>query len=217
MAITPSIPGVNILVHINGNLVTSQSGFLGVLVSGTKITITLEVPNPKVEHQCYTLATKHGANTVRTPKAAQTNGVYVKNLTVIEKRTSGDTITTQVAGWPNNMFCLDIQGKIYNIGITSQNGRYLLVIEEYTPPIEVNELTPIGMVLSSSPLRGTAAINIGSALFNARLHWSNMPFRLDLGFRHLNQGEVIDFNAADVTKLDGASSFRYEIKHCSLA
>jgi len=211
-----AIPGVNIFIYVNGKMVEPQCGYLlGVLPAGTKIAITIDVLG-SAEHQCYTIVS-HNSQTVRTAKACSEPGVYVKHLTVTAYQSDDGTRSTRIAGWPNNMFCLDLNGKTWNIGIVNQNGRYFLVIEEYIPSIEVNELIPIGMVLSSSPLRCWATINIGSTLFNARLHWTNMPFRRDLGLRILNQGEVIKYEKEDVVELDSASSFRYEIKACTLA
>jgi hypothetical protein len=206
-----AIPGVNILVHLNGYVKTPLEGFIGALTPGTKIALTVEVVG-NVEHQCYTL----DAHMNRTPKALAKFG-YTKNLTVIKKESPDGTISSQVAGWPNNMLCLDIHGKTWNIGIVNQNGRYFFVIEEWTPPIEVNELSPIGMVLSVSLLRGMATIHTGDAIFNARAHWSHWPFRSDKGLRLLNRGEVILFREDKLLSLDSDSSYRYEVTDCVLA
>ena len=215
MTIVSSINGVNIQVRINDNFVTSQSGFLGVLIPGTKITITVEVVGD-VNHECYVLSYNDSMIT-RTPKATSKSGAYTKNMTVIGKRTVAGTVTTQVAGFPANLIGLDINGKSWNIGVVSQNGRYYFAIEEWLPTIEDNELLPFGMVLGSSFLHGLAMIKVGKGIFGARLHWTNMPWRKDIGFRLLEQGEVINYNTTDIVELDGASSFRYEIKHCTLA
>lgn len=211
-----AIPGVNILVHLNGYVKTPQEGFIGVLTPGTKIAITLEVVNSDRAHSCYTLKSVN-SQMVHEPKAPTKPGIYVKNLTVVKKESPDGTKTTQVAGWPCNMFCLDIHGKTYNIGIVCQNGRYFFVIEEWVPSIEVNELIPIGMILSVSLLRGTATIHTGDAIFNARAHWTNWPFRPEKGLRLLHRGEVILFREDNLLSLDSESSYRYEVIDCVLA
>lgn len=207
-----AIPGVNIFIYVNGKMVEPQCGYLlGVLPAGTKIGITIDVLGS--EHQCYTIS----SHMLHTPKACSQPGIYVKNLTVTKKESPDGTVTTQVAGWPSNMFCLNLNGKTWNIGIMSQNGRFFFIIEEWLPTIMTNELTPIGMVLFSSPLRGTATVYTGCALFDARIHWSHMPFRKELGLRLLNQGEVIKFEKNDLKTLGSESSFRYEVMRCILA
>lgn len=210
----------------------AKNGYIGTFKSGTKLVMYLQVAN--VEHSCYLL--NNNPDKTKTPKPQSFDNIniagflfddtpsgivfngkyYRKNFTVIEKKTR-NTTSSQISAWPSNMLCLDIDSQTWNIGICCQNGRYFLVIEKYCPIIEVNELLPVGTVLSSSPLRGVAAINTGSTIFNARLHWSNMPIRYELGFRGLCQGEVIKFKNDAVIELDGSSSFRYEIKRCSLA
>ena len=209
-----AIPGVKVSVKVNDQIINPLDGFIGVLTAGTKITIIVTVDTEN-KHSCFTI----DPHMVKTAKATTEQGVYKKNLTVMEKITGKDKdkkITTQVAGWPSNMLCLEIYGHTWNIGIISQNGRYFLVTEKYTPAIEVNDLVPTGMVIASSTLRGLATINVDRGIFNARLHWSNMPWRKHLGLRHVAQGEVISFTPKDIISVDASSTFRKEIIRCRL-
>lgn len=207
-----AVPGVNILLHLNGQLVAPEEGFLSVLTTGTKITITVEVVG-KVEHQCYTIDSRME----RTPKTSSEPGIYTKRLTVIKKQTSDGTITTQVAGWPNNMICLDIHGKTYNIGVFTQNGRYFFCIHERVSPIETNSALPIGFITHFDPLRGIARVFTGSIIQDAKLHVSKMPFRKKLGFRAVVPGEVIKFTARDIRNTGTENTtYSQEIMRCTI-
>lgn len=205
---THGIPTVNILIHINGQLTEPEYGYiLGVLSPGTKIRISAEVVGA-VEHSCYSLDSKMFV----TPKAVNKLGVYEKNLTVTPSVSNDGAKTTMIAGWPNNMFVLEIKGQNYNVGIFCRNGKYFFAVHEKTNPVETNSALPVGFVTHFDPLRGIARVFTGSLFQEARLHWKNMPFRKQLGFRAVTVGEVVHFAERDLAKTGAAkTSFSEEI------
>lgn len=211
-----AIPGVKITLNLNGQQTNPAYGYvlgtLGVLPKGTKITIIVEVEN-NLDHSCYTL----NYAKVHIAKAAVRPGVYVKNLTVIPFQSEYVESSTQIAGWPNNMLCLDIEGKTYNIGIFNRMGKYFFCIHERISPIETNSALPIGFVTHFDPLCGIGRIYNGSIIQDAKLHWSRMPFRPKLGFRAVVPGEVVKFTPKDVRET-GAENTTYsqEIMRCTI-
>lgn len=206
-----AIPGVNILIHINGqDFIPSHGYILGVLKAGDKIVIGVEVAEG-VDHRCYTIDSKM----IATPKAAARLGFYLKGLTVTASDRDG-VRSTQIAGWPNNMLCLEIHGKTYNIGLFNRSGKYFFAVVEKTNPIETNSALPVGFVTDFDVLRGVARVFTGSVLQEAKLHWSNMPFRKALGFRAVVAGEVLTLKALVGTGAE-KTTFSEEIKACALA
>jgi hypothetical protein len=211
--LTPNaIPGVFVSITINGDLFQPLRGYkLGFLKPGDKVAITATVAKG-AEHKCYTLDAKMTA----TPKAATHPGVYVKNLTITKVTFNQSSGHTRIAGWPNNMFCLEIAGKTYNIGVFNRHGQYFFAIHEKTDPIETNLALPVGFVTHSDPLRGVARVFTGSLFQETRLHWSKMPFRHALGFRAVIAGEVVTIKEIAKTGAE-KTSFSQEIKSCALA
>lgn len=213
--LTPlGIPQVTVTLSLNGQNFEPTDGYiLGVLQPGDKIAITLEIAKG-IEHRCHVLSFKN-SEMVTTPKAV-INGKYVKNLTVTTARSEKGVRSTQIASWPNNMLCLEIGDKTYNIGIFNRHGKYFFAVVEKTNPIETNSALPIGFVTHFDVLRGVARVYTGHAFQEARLHWSHMPFRKALGFRAIIAGEVITIKEACKTGAE-KTSFSEEIKACILA
>lgn len=212
---TKGITNVSIVISLNGKSVELESGYiLGVLKSGDKIIIGIEVAGG-IEHSCYTLSSKN-SEIVRTPKKAVKPGNYLKSLTVTDFYSPDGTRSTQIAGWPNNILCLEVGGQTFNIGIFNRNGKYFFANAEREYPIETNSALPIGLVTYFDVLRGVARIYNGNVLQDAKLHWSNMPFRKNLGFRAVVPGEVLTLKAIVETGAE-QTSFSQEVKSCSLA
>ena len=211
--LTPNaIPDVAISITINGHQIQPLRGYkLGFLMPGDKIAISATVAHG-VDHKCYTLNSKVKI----TPKAASHPGVYVKNLTVTKTSFNLRTGNTKIAGWPNNMFCLEIAGKTYNIGVFNRHGQYFFAIVEKANPVETNSALPAGFVTHFDLLRGIARVFTGSIFQEAKLHWSNMPFRNPLGFRAVVPGEILKLEALVDTGAE-KTSFSQEVKSCALA
>ena len=192
-----ALPNVSIVLDQSGRIITPEdNGFLGVFRHGTKITLRLKV---KGEHNCFTL---NPQGLQKVPKAKNELG-YTKNFTI-----DCSTGTGQIARWPANMVCLEVPGNTYNIGIANQNGRFFFVIEEYSPS---PENLPEGMVVSFSLLRGVGTVALKPG-FDARIHWTAVPFNRILGLRLMQTGDFLQWKKEDLVTLGGETTFRYEIK-----
>jgi len=204
------IKGVIITLFKNGKLIAPRDGYiLGILSDHTEIMIEIKVPEG-VEHRCFTL--DHKMN--QAPKAAVKPGVYQKKITVT-RTIEDDVKLPKIAGWPCNMVVLEISGKAYNIGLICQNGCIYFHIAQQLLPIEFNDALPIGTVMSSNPFRGTAVINIGKYFEQARIHYSNMPYRNNFKVRFVIPGEVIVWKPEDLVELpaNAGTNFQYEVKN----
>ena len=204
---TGGIPKVTIAIVLNGRDFKPEYGYdLGVLQVGDKLQLGIEVAEG-LDHRCFTLDSKM----VRTDKAPVKAGLYIKNFTVTARSEKG-VRSTQIAGWPNNMVCLEIGNKAYNIGLFTQNGRYFFAIVEKSEPLMTDAETPIGTVTRFDVLRGVARVYTGDRFQETRLHWSKMPFRRNFGFRAVREGEVIKFDPKSVVETGAAkTSFSKEI------
>ena len=204
---TGGIPNVTIALVLNGRDFKPEYGYdLGVLQVGDKLQLGIEVAEG-LDHRCFTLDSKM----VRTDKAPVKAGLYIKNFTVTARSEKG-VRSTQIAGWPNNMVCLEIGNKAYNIGLFTQNGRYFFAIVEKSEPLMTDAETPIGTVTRFDVLRGVARVYTGDRFQETRLHWSKMPFRRNFGFRAVREGEVIKFDPKSVVETGAAkTSFSKEI------
>lgn len=199
---------VTISLTINGAEFTPSDGYvLGVLQVGDKLQLGIEVAEG-LEHRCFTLDSKM----VRTDKAPVKTGLYIKNFTVTASRSEKGDLSTQIAGWPYNMVCLEIGSRTYNIGLFTQNGRYFFAIVEKSEPLISDSETPIGTVTRFDVLRGVGRVYTGDRFQETRLHWHNMPFRRNLGFRALHEGEVIKFDPKALVETGAAkTTFSKEI------
>ena len=199
---------VTITLTLNGADFSPSDGYvLGVLQPGDKIGIGVHV-DPTVDHRVYTL----DANKDPKAKSAIKPGVYIKNLTVTACRSEKGVRSTQIAGWPNNMICLEIWGRTYNIGIFNRNGKYFFAIVKREMPIITDDSTPIGTVTRFDVLQGVGRIYTGDRFQETRLHWSKMPFRKNLGFRAVLEGEVIKFDPKSLVETGAAkTTFSKEI------
>ena len=207
--LTPhGIQEVNIALILNGRDFKPEFGYdLGVLQVGDKLQLGIEVAEG-LDHRCFTLDSKM----VRTDKAPVKAGLYIKNFTVTASRSEKGVRSTQIAGWPNNMICLEFGTRSYNIGIFNQNGRYFFAIVEKSEPLMTDAKTPIGTVTRFDVLRGVARIYTGDRFQETRLHWRHMPFRKNLGFRAVCEGEVIKFDPKSLVETGAAkTTFSKEI------
>jgi len=205
------IKGVIITLFKNGKVVTPKDGYiLGELPDHTEIIIEIKVPEG-VEHRCFTL--DHKRNQI--PKSSPKRGVYQKKITVTKSFDDKNHQLSVIAGWPCNMVILEIAGKTYNIGLICQNGCVYFHISERIPQIEFNELLPIGTVMAANPFCGTAVINIEKYFEQARIHYSNMPYRSEFKIRFLIPGEVIQWKLEDLVELsaNAGTNFQYEVKN----
>lgn len=206
---------LEVKVLINGQPADLAHGYiLGVLQSGDKIVIEISVDHT-VAHEAFTL----NKDLQPVYKAKNAEGelgidVYSKRLTVIMRQ---DQTSTQVAGYPNNILGLQISGETYYIGVFGRNGKYFFTVFEDYAPIVPDDTTKIGTVLYFNPLRGIARVFLGG-FEDARLHWSHMPFRKNLGFRAVVAGEVLDFTDEGLERTGLANThYSYELKSCTLA
>lgn len=209
-----SIPNTSITLYMDGKAFAPKDGYIiGTPNDGAVITIDIRVQDG-IEHRCYTLNTKMNSQ----PKKAIEPNRYQKKVTVSFYFDEGVTMR-KIASFPGNMVVLEIGGKTFNIGIICQNGHLYFHISELKQPIEFNELLPIGTVLSANPFRGTAVINLGDFLDQARIHYGSMPYREDLKIRFLIPGEVIRWKPENLIELPAniGTMFRYEIKAAELA
>lgn len=212
----PPIDGLlDLKVLLNGQPANLDHGYiLGVLQPGDKIVIEIEVDHT-VDHMAFTLNSRLEP-VYKTKNAESVLGIdtYQKKLTVTENR---EGTSTHVAGYPNNILGLQISGETYYIGVFGRNGKYFFTIFGDYAPIVPDNLTAVGTVLYFNPLRGIARVFLGG-FEDARLHWSHMPFRKNLGFRAVVAGEVLDFTDEDLERTGLANThYSYELKSCTLA
>lgn len=214
---TQAIPNTKISIfdQYGQILRPADNGFLGVFRQGTKLSINIEVAKD-VPHSCYTL---NPEDLSKVAKAITKSGSYVKNVTI--DTFTGENFTVpgekgslsipsqavKIARWPANMVCLEVPGHTFNIGFANQNGRIFFVIEEYlTTPADL----PEGRVVSFSILRGVGVVAYKPG-FDARIHWTNVPFNQKDGLRMLQTGDYLVWKEEDIVTLGGDTSFRYEI------
>lgn len=196
-----AIPDTHItLFDQSGQIVNPDptNGYVGCFPDRTKLTIRVKVKEGKA-HSCYTI---DPSNMAKVPKR-NNEGSYLKNLTVDCSSGVG-----QVARWPSNMICLDVEGQTYNIGLANQFGQFFFVIEEYHP--DSSDLVE-GMVVNFSLLRGVGTV-VYKPGFDAKIHYSALKRSKVTGLRMVRTYDLLEWDEKDVVQTDSSTTFRYEIK-----
>lgn len=182
-----------------------ENGWIGCFQKGDKITFTISC-TPGMDHKCFTL----DQSINRGEKKAIGEGVYEKSLTVTINEKSG---AGQVAPWPANMLCLEIDGKSYNVGIFIQNGIFYFVIEEYLFP-DPDKAYLANQVRWFSLLRGFGSVTSENSLLDLRIHYSAVPRQAN-HLRNLETGDLLIIS--EIITTDLRTNFQKEIKACTLA
>lgn len=179
----------------------ANTGRLGAFPIGTILTVGLSVDG---DYSCFTIDSQDPSR--RIFKKGLGEGVFEKKITILEGNGQG-----LVARWPNNVVCLDVADRHFTIGVQQQRGIFYLIIEEYTPDLEM--LSP-GQVKWFSALRGFGAITSENQLFDFKIHWTACPKRGN-GLRYLNTGERVTWKYEDEADVPSSSTFLREIKRLS--
>ncbi len=213
----PSIPGLlEVKILLNGQPFEPKDGYrFGFLKVGDKIAIEILVDHT-VSHDCYTLDNKLKP-VYKRQNADGEFGVdtYRKNISVVA--VDDGSLISQGPGWPNNCMGLDIGGKTYFFGIIAQSSQYFYCVFEDQAPVDLDENTKVGAILYSNPLRGITRVFTGKIVGDAKVHWSKLPFRRQLGFRAVKVGEILAWEAKDIISTEAANTnYRYEIIACTL-
>jgi len=199
-----AVPGLTIWITRNGQEITPMpTGRFVPFAIGDVIKINISVIG---KHLCYTLDGNNYAKHLPKKDVGMGTGIYEKQVTVTSNNGTG-----QLPRWPNNMLCVDLNDRQFNIGIANQGGICYFVIEEY---ISEDVFYLPGQVKEFSVLRGIGKVATGNIMFDHRIHWSAVPKR-ENGFRYLDSGEEISWE--ELVSTNGTSTFPFEIKSCALA
>lgn len=162
---------------------SQENGWLGITpLPKDVITISIGV-DPATQHECYTLNTKKE----KVAKKAVDEGIYEKSVTVTNRDYG---LGLKIAGWPGNMFCLDMAGKSYHLGLYFQRNALFFVIEE-TVSDSADKQWVEGEVKWFSLLRGFGAVASKNPLFDHRIYWENLPQKRANMHRYLDSGDII--------------------------
>lgn len=178
------------------------------------------------DHKCYT---KSGnALYDQRPKKAIGCGVYSKQFTINNAWVDIDPKATSaklargekmpsfgipmIAKFPDNHFCLEVEGRQFNIGFVNQNSIFYFIVEEYTR--EDEPFVP-GKVRWFSPLRGFGSV-FGDVVFDYKVHWTGLPKR-ENGLRYVDSGDTLVWNSKNLANTaTNRTSFQKEIKKAEL-